>query len=65
MEFERTGLEDLILELSHHFRDKIGVGIGKEWDRSHERSTIIVDYILERNIKEAIAPPLLFTLGEP
>ena len=49
-----TWLEDLILEFCNHLRNEIGVGMGKEWYRCHQRSTIIVDYILKSIIQSVL-----------
>ena len=41
-----TWLEDLIGELSDHLGDKLSIRICEERNRSHQRTTVEEDYIL-------------------
>lgn len=44
-----TWLEDFVSKFCNNIWDKIAISICEEWHRSHKRTTVIVNHILEIN----------------
>ena len=46
-----TGLINLVLQLGDHVVDEVRVCVSEKWDRGNQRLTVVVDYLLQWQIR--------------